>query len=190
MTFLSYKRVFVAIALVLSGFVAFGSTGVQGQNTGLDLGSGLSATIGDADQGICSLSTSLSQSEVNSVLGITGETIVPNNKSIKSGSKLTNTFTEATESGGSDKLSKKISSAEWSGLCGYSLAKVIINWISIIVGVVALLFILFAAFLYIQGRDSGATNTKARNTLIAAIVGSVVAILAQVILRVIRGFFG
>lgn len=176
MTFLSYKRVFVAIALVLSGFVAFGSTGVQGQ--GLNIGDGLDATIGGATESICSLSTKLSDTEAKSILGrdvasadVAKLTSGANRDQFKTGDAYT------------------ISPAEWSGLCGYSLAKVIINWVSIIVGIVALLFILFAAFLYIQGRDSGATNTKARNTLIAAIVGSVVAILAQVILRVIRGFF-
>ena len=150
MTFLSYKKIavlFVAITLVLSGFMAFGSAGVQGQ---FNLGDTVATGAGIDDNEFCSLSSGLSVSDVESITG------------------------------------------KWGGLCSYSLAKFIVNWVSIIVGVIALLFMMYAAFLFISGKssESAGSNKNARNVLIAAIVGFTIVVLSQAILRLIIGLFG
>ena len=174
MTFLSYKRVavlFVAIALVLSGFVAFGSAGVQGQD--LNPGATVAVGAGIEEGEFCSLSSGLSAGDIKSITGkeVTGD--------LSSGTKF------------GDEGTTHITNLEWGGLCSYSLAKFIVNWVSIIVGVIALLFMMYAAFLFISGKASegAGSNKNARNVLIAAIVGFAIVALSQTILRVISGLF-
>lgn len=64
-----------------------------------------------------------------------------------------------------------------------SKIKAIINLFSIIIGIVAVIMIIVAGFRYItSGGDSG-NVTNAKNTLLYAVVGLVVAALAQVIVK-------
>ena len=183
MTFLSYKKIavlFVAITLVLSGFMAFGSAGVQGQ---FNLGDTVATGAGIDDNEFCSLSSGLSVSDVES---ITGKTITEN---LRSGAK----FSAGSEpSAGLTGSGAGLTNLEWGGLCSYSLAKFIVNWVSIIVGVIALLFMMYAAFLFISGKssESAGSNKNARNVLSAAIVGFTIVVLSQAILRLIIGLFG
>ena len=61
------------------------------------------------------------------------------------------------------------------------LIKVVVQILSIMIGIISVLVIMFAGFRYvISGGDSASTNS-ARNMLIYAIIGLVIAILAQFI---------
>ena len=64
-----------------------------------------------------------------------------------------------------------------------SLLSTIINWFSIIVGVAAVIMIVFAGFKYITsgGKEEGVKTAK--NTILYAIIGLVIVGLAQVIVQ-------
>src|SRR5688572_21229187 len=84
-------------------------------------------------------------------------------------------------------ICKGIETASGSGCnTGTSLSTVvgnIINIFSIIIGVVAVIMIMFSGFKYITaGGDSGSVSS-AKNTLIYAIIGLVVVALSQTIVR-------
>ena len=73
------------------------------------------------------------------------------------------------------------SNASGKGL--YSIAAKVVNLFSIIVGVVAVIMIIFGGFKYItSGGDSGNVS-GAKNTLIYAIVGLIIVALAQFIVH-------
>lgn len=187
MTFLSYKRVAVlltAIILVLSGFMAFGSAGAQGQ--GINVGDTVATGAGIDKDEFCSLSSGLSKGEIESITGRTAAGGLPSGTKFNVSSDTTQPANESTTGSGAG-----ITNLEWGGLCSYSLAKFIVNWVSIIVGIIALLFMMYAAFLFISGKasDGAQKNTNARNVLIAAIVGFAIVILSQAILRLIVGLF-
>lgn len=62
-------------------------------------------------------------------------------------------------------------------------ARGIVNLISIIVGIIAIIMIIYGGFRYItSGGDSGRVG-NAKNTLIYAIVGLIIVALAQIIVR-------
>lgn len=64
-----------------------------------------------------------------------------------------------------------------------NLAKKVVNIFSIIVGVVAVIFVIYGGFRYItSGGDSGNVG-NAKNTLIYALVGLVIVALAQLIVH-------
>jgi len=64
-----------------------------------------------------------------------------------------------------------------------SIASTVVNTISIIVGVIAVIFIIYGGFKYItSGGDSGKVS-EAKNALIYAIVGLLVVAIAQAIVR-------
>lgn len=64
-----------------------------------------------------------------------------------------------------------------------TLIKNIVNVLSVIIGILAVIFIIIAGFKFItSGGDSGKV-TSARNTVIYAIVGLIIVALAQVIVR-------
>ena len=71
-----------------------------------------------------------------------------------------------------------------SGTAGiYKLATQIVNIFSVIVGIIAVLMIIFGGFKYItSGGDSGNVS-GAKNTLIYAIVGLIIVALAQFIVH-------
>ena len=71
-------------------------------------------------------------------------------------------------------------------LCTYSVIKQIITWITFGAGIVALLLILVAGFLYMTAQDSEEKTGKAKKVLLAALVGLVIVVLAQTILRIVR----
>ena len=64
-----------------------------------------------------------------------------------------------------------------------SVINTVINIISAFVGVVAIIMIVFAGFRYVTSGGDSSKISSAKNTLIYAIVGIVVAALAQVIVR-------
>lgn len=85
---------------------------------------------------------------------------------------------KAAGDGGTD-CTKTSTSAE--GL--YTLAAKVVNVFSIIVGIIAVIMIIFGGFKYItSGGDSGNVS-GAKNTLIYAIVGLIIVALAQFIVR-------
>ena len=64
-----------------------------------------------------------------------------------------------------------------------SLAKKVVNVFSIIVGIVAVIFVIYGGFRYItSGGDSGSVG-NAKNTLVYALVGLVIVALAQLIVH-------
>lgn len=66
-----------------------------------------------------------------------------------------------------------------------NIARRIVDVFSIIVGVVAVIFIIYGGFRYItSGGDSGSVSS-AKNTLIYAIIGLIIVALAQFIVRVV-----
>ena len=69
----------------------------------------------------------------------------------------------------------------------YALARQIVNIFSVIVGIIAVIMIIYGGFKYItSGGDSG-NVTGAKNTLIYAIVGLIIVALAQFIVRFVLG---
>lgn len=65
------------------------------------------------------------------------------------------------------------------------VAAKVVNIISIVVGVISIIFIIYGGFRYItSGGDSGKVG-NAKNTLIYAVIGLVVVALAQVIVNVV-----
>lgn len=64
-----------------------------------------------------------------------------------------------------------------------SIAKTAVNLLSIVVGVVAIIFIIYGGFKYItSGGESGSVES-AKKTLIMAIIGLIIVALAQVIVH-------
>jgi len=78
-----------------------------------------------------------------------------------------------------------------SGACGASnsttnltdAAKNIVNWLSIIVGIVAVIMVIYGGFRYITSGGDSNNVSSAKNTLIYAIIGLVIVALAQVIVH-------
>lgn len=68
-----------------------------------------------------------------------------------------------------------------------SLVKTVINIISWIVGIVSIIMVVFGGFRYVtSGGDSTATSS-ARNTILYALVGLVIAVMAQVLVHFVLG---
>lgn len=67
------------------------------------------------------------------------------------------------------------------------LVKTIVSILSIIIGIIAVIFVIIGGFNYVtSGGDSGKVNS-AKNTVIYALVGLIIAALAQVIVRFVLG---
>jgi len=75
-------------------------------------------------------------------------------------------------------------------LCTYGLIKFVTNLLFVIVLVIATLFIALAAFYFLTAGAKPDKVEKARNFLIFAIVGLVVASVAKVVPAIVRGFIG
>lgn len=69
------------------------------------------------------------------------------------------------------------------GLTVEGVIKNVINILSLVIGVVAVFMIMFAGFKFITANGDANAVSSARNTIIYAIVGLVVAALAQVIVK-------
>lgn len=68
-----------------------------------------------------------------------------------------------------------------------SLIATVINFLSLVVGVVAVIMIIVGGFKYItSGGDSG-NVTGAKNTILYALIGIIIVVLAQVIIRFVIG---
>lgn len=82
-----------------------------------------------------------------------------------------------------------------SGSCGStdlssgikSTAVVVVNILSIVVGVVAVIMIIYGGFRYISSGGESGSVSSAKNTLLFAIVGLVIVALAQIIVRWVIG---
>lgn len=75
-------------------------------------------------------------------------------------------------------------------ICTYGLIKFVTNLLFVIVLVIATLFIALAAFYFLTAGAKPDKVEKARNFLIFAIVGLVVASVAKVVPAIVRGFIG
>ncbi len=66
-----------------------------------------------------------------------------------------------------------------------SLAKKVVNIFSLVVGVISVIMIIYAGLRYItSGGESGGVS-GAKNTLLYAVIGLIIVILAQVIVRIV-----
>ena len=86
---------------------------------------------------------------------------------------------------GTDSISSDTCAKDPSGGTGgvYKLATQVVNIFSVIVGIIAVIMIIFGGFKYItSGGDSGNVS-GAKNTLIYAIVGLIIVALAQFIVK-------
>ena len=121
------------------------------------------ASIGQGTD-ICDVRTGLSQGEIDSLAG---------KDHVIDGLSANNTA--------------KIKVADKGQLvCTYSLIKQIITWITFGIGVVALVLILFSGFLYMTAGEAEEKTDKAKKTLVAAIAGFAIVLLARVILRILQ----
>jgi len=75
-------------------------------------------------------------------------------------------------------------------ICTYGLVKFATNLLLAVVLVVATLLIAYAAFLFVTAGQSPEKRTKARDFLLFAIVGLVVAAVASLIPTIVRGLLG
>jgi len=97
--------------------------------------------------------------------------------------------TAAGESGGSGLTTGGVGNCDTGGEGATQqigdIARLIINILSVIVGVVAVIMIIVGGFRYItSGGDSGKVGT-AKNTIIYAIIGLILVALAQIIVNVV-----
>ena len=68
-----------------------------------------------------------------------------------------------------------------------SVVDLIVNLLSLVVGLLSVIFLIFGAFKYItSGGDSGKV-TSAKSTILYALIGLVIVAIAQVIVRVVVG---
>jgi len=75
-------------------------------------------------------------------------------------------------------------------ICTYGFVKFVTNIVFIAVLILAALFIALSAFFYVTAAANAEKKTKARDFLVWAIVGLVVASLARVIPAIVRGVIG
>ncbi len=68
-----------------------------------------------------------------------------------------------------------------------NIAVTVVNILSIVVGIVAVVMIIFGGFRYITSGGESNNVSSAKNTLLFAIVGLVIVVLAQVIVRWVIG---
>ena len=66
-----------------------------------------------------------------------------------------------------------------------TLAKKVVDWLSWAIGIISIIMIIFAGFKYITSGGESSNVSGAKNTLIYAIVGLVLVVLAQVIVKVV-----
>ena len=62
-------------------------------------------------------------------------------------------------------------------------AKAVVNWMSIIVGIVAVIMVIYGGFRYITSGGDSNNVSSAKSTLIYAIIGLIIVALAQVIVH-------
>ena len=68
-----------------------------------------------------------------------------------------------------------------------SITTTVVNLLSLVVGLISVIFLIFGAFKYItSGGDSGKV-TSAKNTILYALIGLVIVSIAQVVVRVVLG---
>ena len=68
-----------------------------------------------------------------------------------------------------------------------SVTTTVVNLLSLVVGLISVIFLIFGAFKYItSGGDSGKV-TSAKNTILYALIGLVIVSIAQVVVRVVLG---
>ena len=67
------------------------------------------------------------------------------------------------------------------------MAGVVINWILVIAGIVAVGFIIFAGIRYVTSGGDAEKVKSAKNTLLYAIIGLLIAALAMVIVNIVLG---
>ena len=71
-----------------------------------------------------------------------------------------------------------------------SITTTVVNLLSLVVGLISVIFLIFGAFKYItSGGDSGKV-TSAKNTILYALIGLVIVSIAQVVVRVVLGKAG
>ncbi|HEX4774054.1 MAG TPA: pilin [Candidatus Saccharimonadales bacterium] len=73
-----------------------------------------------------------------------------------------------------------------AGVSQSSLAKIghtVVNWFSLIIGIIAVIMLIYGGFRYITSGGSSEKVGNAKNTLIYAIIGLVIVALAQIIVH-------
>jgi hypothetical protein len=70
------------------------------------------------------------------------------------------------------------------------ILKRVVNFLSALIGVVAVIMIIFGGFRYITSGGSDTSVTSAKNTILYAIIGLVIVALAQLIVRFIVKLIG
>ena len=71
-----------------------------------------------------------------------------------------------------------------------SLGRTIVNWLFGILLVLAVIFIVWAAFLYLTSGGDEEKTKKARGMIIAAVIAIAIAILARAIVQFVGSIFG
>ena len=114
--------------------------------------------------------------------------------------RATVTATEATDllgtpnggatAGQSLSLSSQTDAGDNALICTYGLIKFVTNLLFVVVLIIATLFIALAAFYFLTAGAKPDKVKKARDFLIWAIVGLVVASIAKVVPAIVRGFIG
>ncbi|MEX2145007.1 MAG: hypothetical protein WD712_01350 [Candidatus Spechtbacterales bacterium] len=119
----------------------------------------------------CSLRATVSATEANDLTGKTVGTHAP------------------STTGGLDLVDPNVA-GDHALICTYGLIKFVTNVLLVTVLVVATLLIAYAAFLFVTAGQSPEKRGKARDFLIFAIVGLVIAAVASLIPTIVRGIIG
>ena len=104
--------------------------------------------------------------------------------------QLTGKAVGAHPSGTYLSLAVQADSGDHGLICTYGLIKFVTNLLLVVILAVAALFIAYAAFLFVSGGQSPDKRTKARDFLLFAIVGLIVAAVASLIPTIVRGLIG
>ena len=114
----------------------------------------------------CTVRTSITQDELESVLG-TGATVT-----IQSGSKVSSVSSGTVLQNSRD-------------VCVFSLVKLAGRWLSIVAGTLASIFIILAGILFMRSGEDKEKVGKAKALLLSSIVGFLIAALGTTLLRLI-----
>lgn len=123
------------------------------------------------------------------LVGLTGLIMVPGLLAVVSAGVATAAISDSLCTGAGAASGEPCPGTEGGNVEGTltNLATTITNWFSIIVGAISIIMIIYGGFRYItSGGDSGRVGT-AKNTIIYALVGLIIVVLAQVIVNVVVG---
>ncbi|MBI2462725.1 MAG: hypothetical protein HYV65_00565 [Candidatus Spechtbacteria bacterium] len=124
----------------------------------------------------CVVRSEISAVDVNTLVGGGGALIAPGTV-LPSGIAAGNVVNDAIRSG-------------FGVLCTFALVQQIFNILFLVVGTLSVVIILYAAFLFLTAGQTPTNLVTAKNLLLYAVVGIILAVVARLLPSLIIGFLG